>query len=151
MDSTLEDVEIEESYSLSVDELTAYIVTNCKNPNLEDNIVIATGFEYFVSNDDIYVCLIYPLGDIIEHKINFVKLDPSTTCDICKSGIEKPMASIYKFEKDVDEILNDRSEIKRLPSHMRSFGFDVCEKCQSSIVEDLYVGLPDQYKVSHNI
>jgi hypothetical protein len=142
--------QIEESYSLSIDELTAYIVTNCKDTNLSDDIVIATGFEYFQSTDE-NIFLIYPLEDIIDNKINVLNLDLSATCEICSNGIDKPMASIYKSDEDIDDLLNSNSEINRLPNHMKSYGFNICEECQSSIVTDLYYSLPDQYKLSYNI
>lgn len=136
---------------MSIDALTAYLVTNKTNSHFSEKIIIATGFEYFLPDVEQDIFLVYDLEDVVESKINVTKLDIRDNCDICTSELSRPNSRTFRSTDDFDQFLQTNSEFKKLPEYLGTQLFIVCEECQSSIVTDLHELLPNTYKVSRKI
>lgn len=143
--------QINESYSLSVNELTAYVISNCANRDFSEKTVIATGFEYFNPEEDREIFLAYPLEDVVSTKIKITKLDESQPCDICSSNVDRPIADIYVSEDNFQTFLDTHSEFRELPHYRRTQLVNICEDCQSAVVTDLYEELPAHHKLARNL
>lgn len=143
--------QINESYDLSVDELNAYVITNCAHRDLYEKMVVATGFEHFDPEEERDIFLAYPLEDVINTKIEVTKLDTDQPCSICSSNVQRPIAHVYSSENNFDQFLNTRSEFRSLPDYRHTQIFSICEDCQSAIMTDLYEELPSHYKLARNL
>lgn len=142
---------IKDEFDLSVDFLQGYVIDNQRLAQFDQLFVGVTGFEQFNPdkyNSDVFV--IYPMETICEGTIlvNKAGVAGGGECEICQNEVQYPMTSIYSSTTSysAEDIL--KGKVHRCS---RTLIFEVCQDCQSSLVNDIRHGIPEEYLVAGSI